>query len=63
MLPWANESVRLDAWLQNKSGSLWPIFHDSVILPDILKAIWRINMITWAKESVWLDGWPQNKSG
>ena len=33
---------------------LWPVFHGSVILPYILKAIWCINMILWA--------WPQNKS-
>ena len=63
MKPWANESVCLDAWLQNKSGSLWPIFHGSVILPYILKAIWCINMIHWDNESVWRDAWPQNKRG
>ena len=62
MIPWNNESVWLDAWPQNKSGSLWPIFHGSVILPYILKAIWGINMILWANKSVWLDAWPQNKS-
>ena len=47
----------------NKSGSLWPIFHGSVILPYILKAIWGINMIPWNNEWVWLDSWPQKKSG
>ena len=46
-----------------KSGSLWPVFYGSVILPYILKAIWCINMIPWNDESVWLDAWPQNKSG
>ena len=63
MIPWGNESVWLHAWPQNKSGSLWPIFHGSVILPYILKVIWCINMIPWANESVWLDAWPENKSG
>ena len=62
MIPWTNESVWLDAAPENKSGSLWFIFHGSVILPYILKAIWRINMITWAYESVWFDAWPQNKN-
>ena len=63
MIPWTNESVWLDAAPENKSGSLWFIFHGSVILPYILKAIWHINMITWAYESVWFDAWPQNKNG
>ena len=63
MIPWTNESVWLDAAPENKSGSLWFIFHGSVILPYILKAIWLINMITWAYESVWFDAWPQNKNG
>ena len=63
MIPWTNESVWLDAAPENKSGSLWFIFHGSVILPYISKAIWRINMITWAYESVWFDAWPQNKNG
>ena len=57
------ESVWLDAWPQNKSGSLWPIFHGSVILTYILKTIWWINMIPWTNESIWLDAWPQTKSG
>ena len=55
MIPWKDESVWLDAWPQNKSRSLWPIFNGSVILPHILKGIWCINIITWANESVWLD--------
>ena len=42
---------------------MWPIFHGSVTLSYILKAIWCINMITWANESVWFDAWFQNKSG
>ena len=62
MIPWNNESVWLDALPQNKTVSLWPVFHGSVILPYILKAIWCINMILWANKSVWLDAWPQNKS-
>ena len=62
MIPWNNESVWLDALPQNKTVSWWPVFHGSVILPYILKAIWCINMILWANKSVWLDAWPQNKS-
>ena len=42
-------------------GSLWPIFHGSVILPYILKTCWCINMIPWNNESVWLDALPQIK--
>ena len=63
MTCWNNESVWLDAWPQNKSGSLWPICHGSLILPYILKTNWCINMTCWNNESVWLDAWPQNKSG
>ena len=63
MIIWANESVWLYTAPENKSGSLWFIFHGSVNLPYILKAIWYINMITWAYESVWFDAWPQNKNG
>ena len=62
MIPWNNESVWLDALPQNKTVSRWPVFHGSVILPYILKAIWCINMILWANKSVWLGAWPQNKS-
>ena len=62
-IPWTNESTWPDAAPENKSGSLWFIFHGLVNLPYILKAIWRINMITWAYESVWFDAWPQNKNG
>ena len=58
----ADESVWLYALPQNKSGSLWPILHGSVILPYNLKAIWWINMIPWANESVWLDAWPLSNS-
>ena len=61
MIPWNNESVWLDSWPQNKSGSLWPIFHGSVILLYIEKAIRCLNRIPWNNESVWLDAWPQNK--
>ena len=63
MKPLTNESIWLDAWLQNKSGSMWPVFHGSVILPYILKAIWCLNMKPLANESVWLDAWPHNKNG
>ena len=61
MIPLSNESIWLDAWPKKKSGSLWPIFHDSV-LPYILKAIWCINIIPWNTESVRCDAGPQNKS-
>ena len=37
---WEYESVWLDVWPQNKCRSLWPIFHDPVIWPYILKVIW-----------------------
>ena len=57
-----NELVWLDAWPQNESGSLWPIFHGSVILTYILKTIWYVNMIPWANESIWLDAWLQTNS-
>ena len=63
VIPLNNESVWLDALPQNKTVSLWPIFHGSVILPYILKAIWCINTKPLANESVWLDVWPQTKSG
>ena len=49
--------------VENKSESLWPIFHGSGILPYILKTVWCLNMMLWGNESVWLDAWPQNKSG
>ena len=62
MKPWNNEFLWLDARPQNKSWSLWLIFHGSVILPYILKAILGFNMIPWNNEPVWLDAWPQNKS-
>ena len=37
---WDYESVWPDVRSQNKSRSLWPIFHGPVILPYILKTIW-----------------------
>ena len=39
MIPWANESVWLGAWLQTKRWSLWPIFHGSVIIPQHMKYV------------------------
>ena len=62
MITWAYESLWLDAWPQNKNGSLWPIFYGSVILRYIFKTYWCINMIPWNNESVWLDALPQNKT-
>ena len=62
MITWAYVSVWFDAWPQNKNGSLWPIFHGSVILRYIFKTYWCINMIPWNNESVWLDALPQNKT-
>ena len=41
VVPWANESVWLDAWLQTKRWSLWPIFHGSVIIPQHTKYVER----------------------
>ena len=48
-------------WPKNKCRSLWPIFHDPVVLPYILKIIWYINTILWDYESAWPHVWPQNK--
>ena len=45
MILWANKSVWLDAWPQNKSWSLWPIFHGSVAY--ILKTILCIRRWHW----------------
>ena len=36
-----------------KWRSAWPKFHSPVILPFILKTMWRINIIIWDYESVW----------
>ena len=44
-----------------KWRSAWPIFHARVILPYILKTIWRMNIILLDYESVWADVWPLNK--
>ena len=65
MLDLKMKVVWLDAWPQNESGSLWPIFHGSVILTytHILKTMCCINMIPWAYEWIWLDVWLQSKSG
>ena len=52
-----------DLMFDLKSGSLWPIFQGSVILPYILKAIWYMNIIIWVYESVWFNAWHQSKSG
>ena len=46
---------------QNKSRSLWPVLHGSVILPYILKTIWCMDMTGWNNGSVWPDVWPQHK--
>ena len=40
--------------------SAWPIFHDPVILPYMLKTIWCMYIILWEYESVWPDVWPQS---
>ena len=50
----------IDLWVI-KWRSAWPIFHGSVILPNILKTIWCMNMIVWDNGSVWPDVWSQNK--
>ena len=41
-------------------GSACPVFHGTVILPDIL-TIWGINIILWDYESIWHNVWPQTK--
>ena len=56
-----NGLVWHDIWPQNKCRSLWPIFHDPVILPYTLKTIWCMTIIIWDNESVWPEIWPQNK--
>ena len=50
----------MDLWVM-KWRSAWPIFHDPVILPYILKTIWCMNFLVWDNESVWHDIWPPNK--
>ena len=44
-----------------KWRSAWPVFHDPVILPYILKTVWYMYIIFWEYESVWPWVWPQNK--
>ena len=41
-----------NVWPQNIYRSLWPIFHDPVILPYILKTVWCLNIILCDNESV-----------
>ena len=55
---WASMTQHLT--IKNKCKSLWPIFHDPVILPYILKTIWYMNTILWDYESVRPNVWPQN---
>ena len=55
MYIWDNGSVWPDVWPQNKSRSLWPIYHGSVIWPYILKIIWWMNMTVWDNGSVCPD--------
>ena len=47
------ESVWPNIWPQNKSRSLWPIFHGPLILPYEHHYL--------GLESVWHDSWPRNK--
>ena len=54
------QSCDIDLWVM-KWRSSWPVFHDPVILPYILKTIWCMNFILWEYESVWPEVWPQNK--
>ena len=55
-----NISVWPNVWPQNKCRSLCPIFHGPVILHNILKIIWYMNIL-WEYESVWPYVWLQNK--
>ena len=52
IIVWDYESVWPDVWPENKCRSLWPIFHDPVILPYILKTVWCMNIILRNYESV-----------
>ena len=63
MIPWTNDSVWLDAAPENKSGSLWFIFHGSVIYILYLEGYLTYKYDNLAYESVWFDAWPQNKNG
>ena len=45
-----NESVWCTIWPFNKYRSQWPIFHGLVILPNILKSLWLLNVILWDNE-------------
>ena len=44
-----------------KWRSAWPIFHGPLVLPNILKTVWCMNITLWDYESVWPDVWPQIK--
>ena len=44
-----------------KWRSVWHIFHGWVILLNILKTIWWIDVKLLDNESVWCNLWPQNK--
>ena len=52
----------MNLWVM-KWRSAWPLFHDPVILPYILKTICCMNIILWEYESVWPNIWPQSKVG
>ena len=41
----SDETVRPKLWPQSKYKSTWPIFHGLVILINILKIIWWVNII------------------
>ena len=40
-----NETMWHELWLQNKYRSTWPVFHGLVILLNIFKIIWWMNII------------------
>ena len=56
-------SVWPDIRPQNKCRSLWPIFHDPVILLYVFKTIWCMYNILWDYESVWPEVWPKINVG
>ena len=54
-----NEAVWPKFWPQSKYKSTWPILHGLVILLNILKIIWWMNIVElWYNGSVWHIDWP-----
>ena len=58
---WDNVSVGHDLWPHNECRSQWPVFHGTLILFYILKAVWLMNIILWDNETLLHNLWPQNR--